>query len=67
MKVILLAILALVLLVCVIIIGNSGERAVVYDCRIAEISPDIPPEVREACRRMFLEEIKKQRSTSYNI
>lgn len=24
---------------------------VTYDCRLAEISPDFPPEVREACRK----------------
>ena len=24
---------------------------VVYDCRLAEISPDFPPEVRNECRK----------------
>ena len=27
-------------------------RTVRYDCRISEISPDFPPEVREACRKL---------------
>ena len=31
---------------------DSEERTVVrYDCRIAEISPDVPGEVKEACRK----------------
>jgi len=25
---------------------------VVYDCRLSEISPDFPPEVREQCRKL---------------
>lgn len=25
---------------------------VFYDCRIAEISPDVPPKVKEECRRL---------------
>ena len=25
---------------------------VTYDCRLVEISPDIPPEVKEQCRRL---------------
>lgn len=24
----------------------------VYDCRLAEISPDFPPQVREECRKL---------------
>jgi hypothetical protein len=34
---------------------NSAERIIVYDCRIAEISPDYPPQVREDCRKLILE------------
>jgi hypothetical protein len=25
---------------------------IIYDCRIAEISPDIPPKAKEQCRNM---------------
>lgn len=29
------------------------ERAkVFYDCRVAEISPDVPPLIKEECRKM---------------
>jgi hypothetical protein len=46
-----------------IFVGMSmGEfdrsRVVKYDCRISEISPDIPIEVKEACRRMRAERVK---------
>ena len=30
---------------------QSDNRTIRYDCSIAEISPDFPIEVREACRK----------------
>ena len=33
----------------------------VYDCRLAEIHPDFPAEVREECRRKTLEERRLDR------
>lgn len=33
-------------------------RTVVYDCRIAEISPDFPIEAREQCRKLRSEKLK---------
>lgn len=27
-------------------------KRVMYDCRIAEISPDVPPLVKQECRRL---------------
>jgi hypothetical protein len=32
-----------------------------YDCTIAEISPDFPPEVRDECRKMRSEAYKNGR------
>jgi len=32
---------------------QSGKRVVRYDCSIAEINPDYPPEVKEKCRQML--------------
>jgi len=29
-----------------------SQRSKVYDCSLAEISPDFPPAVREECRRI---------------
>ena len=32
---------------------TASERAkVFYDCRIAEISPDVPPLVKQECRKL---------------
>ena len=36
----------------VYITRNYGHHTVVYDCRMAEISPDFPPEVRNECRKL---------------
>ncbi len=32
-----------------------AERMVRYDCRLAEISPDYPTDVRDECRRRRIE------------
>lgn len=31
---------------------GAVHRVVTYDCRIAEISPDVPTAVKEKCRRL---------------
>ena len=41
--------LLLVLLAYTLAEDDKG-RVVMYDCRLAEISPDYPQDVREACR-----------------
>lgn len=61
MKEAIVAIIALIALVGAIFIGGTGERTVVYDCRIAEISPDFPPDVKQACRKKLYEQIQKSR------
>jgi hypothetical protein len=33
------------------LIMMPNHATVVYDCRLAEISPDFPTEVRNACRK----------------
>ena len=43
---------------------TSGERIIVYDCRIAEISPDFPPQVREDCRKLILQNTNKRLNTT---
>ena len=33
---------------------TADQRAkIYYDCRIAEISPDVPPKVKEECRKLM--------------
>lgn len=45
---------SLLLIVAFTILFSSDrtDRVVKYDCRIAEISPDYPVKVKEACRRI---------------
>jgi hypothetical protein len=31
----------------------TERTKVFYDCRIAEISPDVPPKVKEECRKLM--------------
>ena len=38
----------------------SGSRVHVYDCSLAEISPDYPIEVKEECRNLRKQEYQKQ-------
>jgi hypothetical protein len=54
-----------VVLLCVtmyilITVPIHGTR--VYDCRLAEISPDYPLEVKQECRKLNAEEIKGVRT-----
>jgi len=33
---------------------------VIYDCSLAEISPDYPPEVKNECRRLRIDEFRER-------
>lgn len=49
--------------VLVFLFTTPKPKAVVYDCSLAEISPDYPLEVKEQCRQLraknFQEDLKK--------
>ena len=47
------AILAVIAAVLILFSGDGRGR--VYDCGMAEWHPDIPPKVKEECRRRALE------------
>ena len=47
------ALLLSVTLALWISITQMNHVTVAYDCRIVEISPDIPAEVKERCRRLM--------------
>ena len=53
-----LAIIAVICFICaqVVYFVYAAEslkgRTIKYDCSIAEISPDFPPQVREQCRQL---------------
>ena len=55
-------IIAVVLLVAIVILANAdwGDRTVVYDCSIVEISPDYPQAVKNECRRLRIEEFRER-------
>lgn len=60
-----LIISAVFLLVTILIGTNFGAgRTVVYDCRIAEFHPDIPPQVKEECRKIIKEQLTAKRITT---
>lgn len=44
------------------ILANAdwNNRTVVYDCSLAEISPDYPVEVKNECRRLRMEEFREK-------
>lgn len=49
-----LALFSLILVVLILAffpVDKHGTIIVTYDCRIAEISPDIPVKVKEECRK----------------
>ena len=54
-------IVAIVTLAIAVLILFSGDgRGRVYDCGMAEWHPDIPPVVKEECRRRALEYWREQ-------
>ena len=59
-------ILILITVLCVIVYvmlftDINDNRVHVYDCSLAEISPDYPLEVKEECRNLRKKEYQKQR------
>lgn len=56
------AILAVIAAVLILFSGDGRGR--VYDCGMAEWHPDIPPKVKEECRRRALEYWREQQEKS---
>lgn len=56
-----------VLLMIVVILSIAAtffppdHSKVFYDCRIAEISPDVPPKVKEECRKKMSKHLQPQK------
>ena len=48
-------IVAFLAIVAALLYFDTGEHYRVYDCGMAEWHPDIPPKVKEECRRRALE------------
>ena len=56
MKLLILSILGALAIMFAIDFENR-PRVVVYDCSIAEISPDYPVEVKEQCRKLRIKKL----------
>ena len=41
------------------------NRTRIYDCRLAEISPDFPVEVKDECRKLRLEHYRQKQTGTY--
>jgi hypothetical protein len=56
--------IALVALIAILILANAdwNNRTVIYDCSLAEISPDYPSEVKNECRRLRLEQLQQHQN-----
>ena len=50
----LIALVVFTIILVTYIVYNYGHQShgIIYDCRMAEISPDFPPEVRNECRKL---------------
>ena len=50
----LIALVMFTIILVAYIVYNYGHQShgIIYDCRMAEISPDFPPEVRNECRKL---------------
>lgn len=55
------AILMIVVFVSMASAFFQPTYSVTYDCRIAEISPDIPPAVKEQCRKKMSKHLQPQK------
>ena len=55
-------IIAVILLMAIVILANAdwNDKTVVFDCSIAEISPDYPQAVKNECRRLRMEEFRER-------
>lgn len=49
---IVVTICAIILVVYITYNYGHQSHGIMYDCRLAEISPDFPPEVRNECRKL---------------
>jgi len=56
-KLIIVAVFAAILLMSTVLAYLPKHGEVVYNCSIAEISPDIPLKVKEECRKLRMEKI----------
>ena len=56
-------IFVVLMVIAAYVVINYQPEGHVYDCRLAEISPDFPIQVREECRKLQREAIRSERGT----
>lgn len=53
-KLLLLAVVSVAMVVLLgYLLNQLKHDTVIYNCQIAEISPDVPPKVKEECRKLM--------------
>jgi hypothetical protein len=53
-KLLLLAIVSVAMVVLLgYLLNQMKHDTIIYNCQIAEISPDVPPKVKEECRKLM--------------
>jgi hypothetical protein len=55
-----IVIVGLLLVAIIVVFGDFYTQGKVYDCTLAEISPDYPIEVKNECRRLLKEYYEKE-------
>lgn len=55
-------VVAILAILAAFMYADTGEGYRVYDCGMAEWHPDIPPKVKEECRRRALELWREQKN-----
>ena len=55
-------VVAILAILAAFMYADTGEGYRVYDCGMAEWHPDIPPKVKEECRRRALELWREQQN-----
>lgn len=53
LKIAFMGILGFILLISFLYVSTIHMNRVSYDCRLAEISPDYPPAIKNECREMM--------------
>jgi hypothetical protein len=58
--------LLLLIAIGIFVFTDFGKnRTVIYDCRMSEISPDFPVEVKEECRKLRLEHFQQKQKRNF--
>jgi hypothetical protein len=53
--------IGLLLIAIIVVFGDFYTQGKVYDCTLAEISPDYPIEIKHECRRLLKEYYEKEK------